>query len=311
MNPLKLHDLRCFDAVATQGSFQAAGAALNRSHPSVFAAVARLEQQLGLALFDRGGYRVGLTAAGRLFHARAQLALRDFDDLQTYAGQLASGEETVLRVVVGDLCPRSPILQWLSRFFADHARTHLHLEYEAVGGPLERLLDGEADLVFHRADPSDPRLEQIELDDVVMVPVAAPGFLPFEPSDALTPAHLRPYTQCVIRDTARRRPDENFFLVEGAHQCSAPDQAMKKELILHGLAWGHLPSWLIEDELRDGRLVSIAGPHLPGRGNKLAAVRRRQGSHGPVMQALWQHLQDRPPLAAAEVPARRKTGKRK
>ena len=64
MDRIKLHDLRCFDAVATKGSFQAAGAALNRSHPSVFVAVARLEQQLGLTLFDRSGYRVGLTEAG-------------------------------------------------------------------------------------------------------------------------------------------------------------------------------------------------------------------------------------------------------
>ena len=71
MNGLKLHDLRCFDAVATEGSFQAGAQILNRSHPSVFAAVARLEQVLGLALFDRGGYRVALTEAGRLFHARA------------------------------------------------------------------------------------------------------------------------------------------------------------------------------------------------------------------------------------------------
>ena len=81
MDRIKLHDLRCFDAVATEGSFQVAGMALNRTHPSVFAAVARLEQQLGLRLFDRSGYRVGLTDAGRLFQARAQLALREFDEL--------------------------------------------------------------------------------------------------------------------------------------------------------------------------------------------------------------------------------------
>jgi DNA-binding transcriptional LysR family regulator len=298
MNPLKIHDLRCFDAVATQGSFQAAGLTLNRSHPSVFTAVARLEEQLGLTLLDRSGYRVGLTDAGRMFHARAQLALRDFDDLHHYASQLASGEETVLRVVIGDLCPRSPVLQWLSNLFSGRVRTRLHLEYESVGGPLERLLDGDADLIVHRADPSDPRLEQIELCEIAMVPVAAPGFLPFDSLHDLTPAHLRPYTQCVIRDTARRQSSENFFLVEGAHQCSAPDQLMKKELILCGLAWGHLPRWLIEDELRDGRLISIAGPHLPGRSDRLAVVRRRQGAYGPVLQALWHQLQERPPLAA-------------
>lgn len=291
MDRIKLHDLRCFDAVATKGSFQAAGAALNRSHPSVFAAVARLEQQLGLTLFDRGGYRVGLTEAGRTFHERVRLTLRELDLLQTYADQLVSGEEVVLRVVMGDLCPRPPVLQMLSGFFAKYPNTRLHLEYEAVGGPLERLIEGEADLVFHRADPSDPRVEQIKLSTTAMVPVVAPGFLPFAWTKKIAPARMRPFTQCVVRDTARRSSSENFFLIDGAHQCTVPDQLMKKELILHGLAWGHLPAWLIEDELQDGRLISIAGPNFPGREENLAAVRHRQHSHGPVAEALWLHLE--------------------
>lgn len=291
MDGLKLHDLRCFDAVVTGGSFQAAALALHRTHPSVFAAVARLEQQLGLTLFDRGGYRVSLTEDGRLFHRRAQLALRDFEHLQDYADQLASGEETILRVVMGDVCPRPRILGLLSRFFAERTRTRLRLEYEAISGPVERLMDAEADLIFHRANHSDPHLERIDLCEVAFVPVVAPGFLPFQDTREITPEAMRPFTQCVIRDTARRPSTENFFVLDGAHSCSTPDHMMKKELILHGLAWGHLPEWLIEDELRNGRLISIAGRHIPGRTETVAAVRRRDRPHGPVAEALWRYLQ--------------------
>lgn len=291
MDRIKLHDLRCFDAVATKGSFQAAGVALNRSHPSVFAAIARLERQLGLTLFDRGGYRVGLTDAGRMFHQRAQVTLREFDLLQTYAGQLVGGEEVVLRVIIGDLCPRPPVLQMLSGFFSKYPNTRLHLDYEAVGGPIESLIEGSADLVFHRADPSDPRLERIEVSTTAMVPVIAPGFLPFAWTKRIMPEQMRPFTQCVIRDTARRSQSEDFFLIDGAHRCTVPDQMMKKELILHRLAWGHLPTWLIEDEIEDGRLISIVGPNFPGREESLAAIRRRQHPHGPVAQALWLHLE--------------------
>ncbi|MEW6644615.1 MAG: LysR family transcriptional regulator [Pseudomonadota bacterium] len=292
MNDLKLHDLLCFNAVAIAGSFQAAAVALHRSHPSVFAAVARLEQRLGLTLLDRSGYRVGLTDAGRMFHARAQLALRELDHLRTYADQLASGEETVLRVVMGDMCPRPPVLRLLSRFFAAHTRTRLHLMYGAISGPLELLMDGEADLVFHRADPSDPHLARIDLGEVAFVPVVAPAFLPFAPGHDITPEQMRPFTQCVIRDTARQPSPDSYFLIDGTHRCSVPDHQMKKELIIHGLAWGHLPAWLIADELRDGRLLSIAGPHLPGRSDTLTALRRRDRPHGPVADALWRHLQE-------------------
>jgi hypothetical protein len=53
------------------------------------------------------------------------------------------------------------------------------LQVEAVTGPWERLLDDEADLVLHRIDKSDARLEWIDLGTVSLVPVVAPGFLPF------------------------------------------------------------------------------------------------------------------------------------
>ena len=294
INDLKLHDLQCFDAVATAGSFQAAGLALNRTHPSVFAAVARLEARLGLALLDRGGYRVSLTEAGRLFHARVRLTLREVDNLATYARQLANGEETVLRVVLGDLCPRPRMLALLGAFFAERRATRLHLDYDAIGGPVERLLEGEADLIFHRTSASDPRLEVLPLDEITLVPVAAPGFLPFTVSPELTPDQLRGFTQCVIRDTARRTPPEEFFLVEGAQQCSVPDHGMKKELILHAMAWGHLPLFLIEDELRSGALMALTGPHMPGRRELLSAARRRDRPHGPVANALWAWLRDCP-----------------
>jgi DNA-binding transcriptional LysR family regulator len=66
-----IHQLQCFDAVVREGSFQAAAEKIRRAQPSISAAIKNLEAQLGIALLDRSGYRVGLTAAGRSFHDRA------------------------------------------------------------------------------------------------------------------------------------------------------------------------------------------------------------------------------------------------
>ena len=79
-------------------------------------------------------------------------------------------------------------------------------------------------------------------------------------------------------------------MIAGAPRCTVPDQPMKKEVILHGLAWGHLPRFLVEKELRSGKLVSLAGRHLPGSVEELAAARRADAPHGPVAQALWAHI---------------------
>jgi hypothetical protein len=102
---------------------------------------------------------------------------------------------------------------------------------------------------------------------------------------------MRDYVQCVIRDTARRGPRPNFYLVDGAQSWTVADQLMKKEIILQGAAWGHLHDLLIEQELRDGRLLSIAGRHLKGGRIELTAARWRDRPHGPVADRLWRHIE--------------------
>src|SRR5882724_2144127 len=266
-----IHQLLCFDAVVSAGSFQAAAAKLRRTHPTVFAAVKNLEAQLGLTLLDRSGYRVALTDAGRSFHERTRVFLRELGALRNHAEQLATGEESELRVVIGDLCPLPEMLGLLRRFFEDCPGTRLHLHFEAISGPWERLFDGEADLILHHIDKSDPRLDFIDLCAVRLVPVVAPHFLAFPISDAIAPEQLRDHAQCIIRDTARHSPARDYFLIEGARSWTVSDQLMKREIILQGMGWGHMPGFLIEQDLRAGRLLSIAGRHLRGGRAELVA----------------------------------------
>lgn len=287
---LTLHQLACFDAVVTEGGFQAAAEKLRRTQPTVFAAVKALEAQLRLSLLDRSGYRVTLTEAGRAFHARSRVFLQEFQGLQTHARQLAMGDESELRVIIGDLCPVPEILALLKTFFDRHPGTRPHLHVEAIAGPWERLFDDEADLIFHHIDKADTRLEFIDLGAVKLVPVVAPGFLRMPISPDITPEQMRDYVQCVIRDTARHSERPNYYLVEGAQSWTVGDQLMKKEIILQGAAWGHLPDFLVERELAQGRLLSIAGRYLQGGRVELTAARRRDRAQGPVAGRLWRHI---------------------
>lgn len=290
-----LLQLQCFAALVEHGSFAAAAAQLHRTHPTVHAAVTALESQLGVVLLDRSGYRVALTAEGAALHARVVLLLRQFDGLKREAAQLAAGEEPELRVVVGDLCPLPGTLGLLRRFFSTSGTTRLNLLVEAIAGPWERLHDGECDLIFHHLDQPSPQLETIALFDVKLVPVAAPGFLA-EPIDRmLTPDQMRPYVQCVIRDSSRRPSQANYYLVDGARTCSVPDQLMKREIIVQGLAWGHLPAHLVEADLAAQRLLSLEGQHLRGATLPHYAIRRRDVAHGPVAERLWSQLRELAP----------------
>ena len=288
-----LHQLECFDAVVSEGTFQAAAQKLRRSQPSISAAVKNLEDQLGLTLLDRSGYRVALTEAGRSFHQRARVFLHDLRGLKNHAAQLALGEESELSVVIGDVCPLPQTLALLRRFFDDCPGTRLHLHFEAIAGPWERLFDGEADLILHHVNKADPRLEFVDLFTVRIIPVVAPGFLRFPISRSITPEQMRDYVQCVIRDSSRHSPPQDYFLVEGARSWTVSDQLMKRELILQGMGWGHMPEFLIDEDLRKKRLLDISGKHLRGGMADIVAARRREAPHGPVASRLWRYIGER------------------
>ncbi|MFK0162689.1 LysR family transcriptional regulator [Rhizobium sp. NPDC090279] len=296
-----IHQLVCFDAVIREGSFQAAAEKIGRSQPSVSAAVKNLEGQLGLSLLDRSGYRVLLTEAGRSFHDRMHVLLGELHELKTYASQLAMGDESELQVVIGDLCPLPETLGLLRRFFDGCPGTRLNLHFEAISGPWERLFDGEADLILHHIDKADPRFEFLDLFTVELLPVVTPGFLHFPISSSITTEHMRDYVQCVIRDSARHSPSRNYYLVEGARSWTVSDQTMKRELILQGMGWGHMPRYLIEQDLRDGRLINIAGKHLRGGQVEIVAARRRAEAHGPVASRLWTYIAEQAASFASTI----------
>jgi DNA-binding transcriptional LysR family regulator len=65
---------------------------------------------------------------------------------------------------------------------------------------------------------------------------------------------------------------------------------MKRELILQGMGWGHMPYYLIAQNLRDASLSPITGKHFKGDKFELVAAWRRNTPHGPIANRLWQFI---------------------
>jgi DNA-binding transcriptional LysR family regulator len=79
---------------------------------------------------------------------------------------------------------------------------------------------------------------------------------------------------------------------------------MKKEIIVQGMGWGHMPTFMIADELRDGRLLSIEGRHLKGGRGEIVVARRRDRPHGPVANRLWRFIARQAPKLRASIKRR-------
>lgn len=292
MKPFSLHELVCLDAVVSEGGFHAAADKLHRSHSTIFSAVKNLEENIGITLLDRSEYRVKLTQDGQVFYERARNFLRDAKMLHEFAQQISGGNESDLRVAVSSLCPAGTVAGLFNAFSNKfpELQTRFHFYHEAVSGTLERLLDGDVDIIFGPVDSRDPRLDKLPLFNVDLIPVVAPGFLDFSITADIGPKEMRNYLQAIIRDSSRKENSKSYFIMEGGKNWTVADQQMKKSLIVQGSAWGHMPSYLVNEELADGRLLSIEGNYFKTTSIEIFVARAHESARGPVAQKLWDFL---------------------
>lgn len=88
---MDIYQIRYFLAIAETGGFTKAAERLFVSQPSLSAGIKKLEQELGVILFERGGRRSVLTPAGQFFLTKAQSILSEYrsvlHELKTFKTQ--------------------------------------------------------------------------------------------------------------------------------------------------------------------------------------------------------------------------------
>ena len=95
---LSLRDIRAFIAVAQTGSFTRAATRLHLSQPALTVQVRRLEETVGVKLFDRNSRSVALTPAGRELLPMLQKSLHDMEHVLIDARELGNGSSGTVRI---------------------------------------------------------------------------------------------------------------------------------------------------------------------------------------------------------------------
>ena len=101
------HTYRIFEAAGRTGSFRAAAAALNLTPSAVSHAIRKLEQVLGLPLFERDSRHASLTYEGEVLMRHVS---RAFDDLRRGMEVVSARGPKLLRLH----CAPSFAAQWLT-----------------------------------------------------------------------------------------------------------------------------------------------------------------------------------------------------
>jgi DNA-binding transcriptional LysR family regulator len=171
---MELYQLRSFSAVAELGNLTRAAERLHLSQPAVSAHIKALEEELEVALFERGPGGMTLTAAGRLLLGEAGNVMAAAQQLRSRA--LALRGQVVGHVRLGTLTDPGFIRlgDLLARAFERYPLLTLELHHEVTGAAFDKVRDGELDASFYYGERTHPAVSALRLRDIAFR-VAAPA----------------------------------------------------------------------------------------------------------------------------------------
>ena len=283
--------LIAFLAVADEGGFGAASATLHKSQPAVSKLVRNLEDELGVALFDRKQYRATLSDAGRLFRERAAAVIERTEALRTFGRELGGQIEPVVRLAVEAVTPVEPIMAILRGLRERFPAVRIELSTERLAGAANALREERAEIVVATTlGVGLTKLDRVHFRTVRIHPVARHDHPLVTCGTPIPPALLRTHPQIVLSDSADDPAAPSINVLEGGVRWSVTDVTAKRDVILAGMGWGGLPEHVCADALASRVLVRLEVPEFEVRAMELFAMRRRDRPHGVVAQALWEAL---------------------
>lgn len=254
---ISLDALLVLDSISRKASFAAAAEELHRVPSSVTYAIQKLEDNLGVKLFDRRGHRAQLTPAGEALLHEGRDLLAMADGVERNVKRVATGWEAELRIAVGDLMPYDKMLELCDAFFQIAPETRLRLSTEVLSGTWDALASGRVDFVIGAPGdgPTGGGYTQHVLGNVEFVFVVAPHHPLADQPEPLSSNVIRRHRAVAAADSTRGLPPRTVGLLPGQMVLTVPDMVVKRQAHIKGLGVGYMPKHLVIDDLESGRLI--------------------------------------------------------
>ena len=250
---------RSFVAVARLGNFARAAELLNLSPAAASRHIAHLEESLGTRLLQRTTRTVRLTETGQLCLERLQLILGDVEDLT----QLVQGERAdpqgLLRISSTTQYWMKRIAPVLPDFLKRYPKicVHVNLTERCVD-----LIDEGYDLALQIERPTGHSLVVRSLLVLHRILYASPAYL--ETHETPVSHQSLANHNCLVYAHSGEQVDWRFWDKDGnelrvpVHGTVRSDDANTLRLAaLEGIGIGRGPLFILEDDLRSGRLVQL------------------------------------------------------
>lgn len=247
-----------FVHVAEEKSFRRAAERLGVTTAAVSKAVGKLESDLGVTLLSRTSRSVALTAEGAAYLARCREALEAIRDAREQVARTRGVAQGPLHVTVSVIIARVVVAQ-LARFTQRHPHVTLHL---SVTDRVVKLGEEELDVAIRTGTLDDSTFVARKLHAPRWVAVASPAYLARRGTPS-TPAELRAHeTLRFVTPRGKARP---FAFEGGVVETAGPlfidNGDLLVEAALAGVGIAQVLDFMVEDALREGRLIEILREH--------------------------------------------------
>lgn len=257
-----LDNLRAFLAAVDHGSFSAAARALGRVPSAVSMAIANLEAQLDVPLFERSGRNPTPTAQALALLPQARLLAEGLQRLNVHALSLSQGLEASLTLaLVPELLDTVPWSAALHALAAEHPLLQVEVLTAPQADALAMVRSGRADLalVFERYGAAPYQAFQ-EVAEERLVAVAARSHPMFKGAKRVRDTDLMLQRQVVVAGRDTDGVDQRIAMSSLQWKTDSPTAALA--LVRAGLGWAWLPASLVRAAVQGGHLVEIPTANL-------------------------------------------------
>ena len=254
---ISIEALEVMDAIDRKGSFAAAADSLYRVPSALTYTVRKLEEDLGVSLFDRTGHRARLTDAGAELLNEGRNLLEATQLLESRVKRVATGVETNITIALSDLFNIHAIYQVLQNFYAQGFGTRVKITREVFGGSWDAIISGRADISIGAPGetPSGSGFSSQTLGNIEFVFAVAPHHPLATVKTALDPKDIIKYRAVAAADSSRNLPPRTSGILTGQDVLTVSDMQEKLHAQMAGLGVGYLPKKLAEQYAQQGLLV--------------------------------------------------------
>ncbi|GGX78413.1 LysR family transcriptional regulator [Massilia dura] len=290
-----IDQLLAFHAAAELGSFSAAARRLCKAQSVISTAVANLEADLGVQLFDRAGRYPRLTPAGERLVKDAGRIIGECQHMQALAGELAGGVEPRLTLAIDD----DSHLPWLERVLGDFAtrfpRVELELLFPLMEDLLEMIGSGRAHLgVGYEQQGLRSAIRSHGLGSVEVALVVAARH-PLARQGTVTRTELASTRQIALTARTRQKSSPEIQLSSAIWWVEGDPAVL--EMVRQGHGWAIVPLFVANSALERGEVVRLQSDYVAGLPvQRLEVLWHRAHAHRQagqwLRQALLEHGRD-------------------